>query len=570
MNGAASTAGQVVSPAVSTLLTVVVVAVVVGSLFAIRRLDGSKEAIGRKLRSRLVMGVPWGTLISIAVVLVVYLFLQDGLAHWNRPTVTPYRAWSFLYPTGILASGFSHTGPNHLIGNLVGTIVLAPICEYAWGHFPERRGSASFSSRWTNPWFRALVVFPGATILLGLATGVFALGPVIGFSGVVFAYAGFAVVTRPITTLVAALGVQSAIRLAYLSLQNPILTVTPRASPPSAPWWAEIAIQGHALGLFLGIIAAAVLLYRREQTPSAGRVWIAVLLLAVDKNLWAIYWFLGDERFVLFRGIGLVAVATLAVLVTVGVASSLRERWRQPLDWLGTDSFSTRTVGFVVLLLVFAPIAGVGLAANGFAASPSAPPDNSTSVDARDYEVYYAEDVENEMVAVVDLELGGLSTDVKTSGVIVASDRRNIWTQSVSKAQLAFLGTTRVTVGGVGWREEVRVRRSGWNAVGGGTAYKVFLRPDDESERLAYVSESKTAEPRIEGSNVTVVPREDDGFAIAVTRNGSVVDAGAMPGDGENITVAGITFEREGKTVYATTNRGTRVAVLKKEQYREV
>jgi len=569
MNGA-SVPAQLGLPTLSTVLTLLVVATVLGSLLAVRHIDGLQGTVGRRLRARLLMGVPWGTLVVVAGVLAVYLFLQDGVTHWNRPVVVPYRAWSFLYPTGILASGFSHNGPGHLIGNLIGTVVLAPICEYAWGHFPRERGSASFGTPLTNPYVRAFVVFPAASIAAGLATGLFALGPVIGFSGVVFAYAGFGVVTRPVTTLVASLGVTSAVRLTYASLRTPVFSVSPSASPPSPPWWAEVAIQGHALGLLLGIVAAAALLYRRDERPSAALIWLAVLLLAVEQNLWAIYWFLGGDEYVLFRGPGVVAVVLLATLVAVSVSTSLRERWTNPMGWigLGEDAVSSRTVGFVVLLLVFAPIAGIGLAANGFAASPSEPPDDATTVESRDYDVYYAEDVENEMVAIVDAEFAGLTTNVTTSGVIVASNDRHIWTQAVSKGELAFLGTTRVTVGGPGWREEVRVRRAGWNAVGGGTAYKVFLKPEDESERLAYTSESATADSRVEGYNLSVVPRSDGGFAIAVSRNGSVLSAASMPEDGGNVTVEGITFEREGRTVYATTENGTRVAVFRKERYR--
>lgn len=569
MDGPATAPAQLGGGLLSALLTLLVVAVVVGSLAVVSRLAGYRGGVASKLRSRLVMGVPWGTLVSVAFVLAVYLFVQGGWSHWRRPVVTPFRAWSFLYPTGIVTSGVAHGGPGHLIGNLVGTVVLAPICEYAWGHFPRDRGSASFSAWRTNPWVRALLVFPGVTMLLALATGVFAAGPVIGFSGVVFAYAGFALVTRPITALVGALGVQSAIGLAYSALQNPIVTANPSASPPSAPWWAGIAIQGHAVGLFLGVIVAGAVLYRRAETPDAGRVYLAALLFAVEQNLWALYWYLGDEEYVLFRGPGLVAIALLALLVTVAVASSLPDRFRQPIGWLGTDAFSTRTAGFVALLLVFAPIAGLGVGANAFAASPSEPPDSATVVDAGDYRVYYAEDVTNEMVAVVDVEAAGLTTDVTTSGVIVASDRRGIWTQRVSKGELAFLGTTRVVVGGVGWREEVRVRRDGWSAVGGGAAYKVFIRGEDEPERLSYVSESATAEPRIDGYNVSVVPLTEDGFALAVTENGSVVDDARLPADGGNVTLAGITFEREGRTIYATTESGTRVAVLRAERYRQ-
>jgi membrane associated rhomboid family serine protease len=559
------------------------------SFLLVRHLDEVRGEWGAHLRSRWVMGVPWGTVVTVAIVLSVYLFVQGGIVRWKNPVVLPFRAWTYLYPLGIVTSGFAHAGPGHLLGNLFGTIVLAPICEYAWGHFPDERGSESFASLGTNPWVRALVVFPAVVVALGLTTGLFAMGPVIGFSGVVFAFAGFGIVTRPITTLVGVLGVQRGLNLTYNALQQPIVTATPSASPPSAPWWAQIAIQGHAIGMLAGIILAVVVLYRRGAKPKASHIWLATLLFAIEQNLWAVYWFGDGDTFILFRGPGLVLVVLLAIVVTVGAASSLRQDGDadddadDADDADGTDedrggavslpdsvlpSGGARGVALLVLLLTFAPLAGLGAATNAFAIDDTSPPADTTTVEVRDYDVYYVENVENEMVSIVDVEVAGLSSSVQTSGVVVSSGKRHIWTQELSKGQLAFLGTTHVSVGGPGWRERVRVTRRGWKAVGGGTTYHVWLKPPDGPHRLAFTADPATAAATIEGKNVSVAAR-DGAFVVLVSQNGTVTDAVAMPERGANATVAGITFERSGRNVYATTESGTRVLVFKKEQYRE-
>src|SRR6056297_4028396 len=97
---------------------------------------GDAERWRDQLTGRFWYGVPWGTLVSIAFVLAVYLFVQGGIHDWHDPTVIPFRAWSYLYPTGLLTAGFAHSSSGHLLGNLLGTIALAPIAEYAWGHYP--------------------------------------------------------------------------------------------------------------------------------------------------------------------------------------------------------------------------------------------------------------------------------------------------------------------------------------------------------------------------------------------------------------------------------------------------
>ncbi|MFB6243473.1 MAG: rhomboid family intramembrane serine protease, partial [Halobaculum sp.] len=275
------------------------------------------------LRERFLLGVPWGTLTAVAVVVAVYLFVQGGWSHWYNPVVVPFRAWSYLAPLGMVTAAFGHVGPGHLIGNLVGTVTVAPLVEYVWGHYPEERGTSLFGSLRSNPYARAFLLFPGGVILVGLATALFALGPVIGFSGVVFAFVGFAVVYYPLGTVVA-LSAGSVVRLAYRAFQRPSLTASGRPAYIT-PWWADIAIQGHALGLLLGVVVAGVLARRRTAAlPAPGRLLFGALLVAVGQNLWAVYWFLGGGEYVLFRAVGLGLVIVLAVVIA-GLAADTDE-----------------------------------------------------------------------------------------------------------------------------------------------------------------------------------------------------------------------------------------------------
>jgi membrane associated rhomboid family serine protease len=294
---------------------------IAASLFAVWRLDRPDGRWGAVLRTRFVLGIPWGTLLTAGFVLSVYLFVQGGWDHWYRPVTIPFRSWSYLYPLGVVTAPFSHTGTGHLIGNLIGTLALGTLAEFAWGHFPRERGSTSFSSLRTNPLARVLAV-PAAAIAVGLFTSLFAIGPVIGFSGVVFAFAGFALVRYPLATVVA-LAAGEVLQLFYTALGNPITTA--RAAPGfGSPWWAEIAIQGHAIGLLGGALLGAALVRRRGVRPPALRLWLGVLIFAVGQSLWAVYWFRGGEQFVLYRALGAVLVLALAVLVAASVAASDR------------------------------------------------------------------------------------------------------------------------------------------------------------------------------------------------------------------------------------------------------
>jgi hypothetical protein len=87
---------------------------------------------------------------------------------------------------------------------------------------------------------------------------------VIGFSGVVFAFAGVALVRYPLTTILA-LVAGRVLGILRAALQTP--TLEAKAQPTfSTPWWAEVAIQGHALGLFVGVLLGVWLLRRRGDS----------------------------------------------------------------------------------------------------------------------------------------------------------------------------------------------------------------------------------------------------------------------------------------------------------------
>ena len=549
-------------PDAATLFRLAVLSSVLVALVAVVVLDRPRGRWGRRLRSRFVAGVPWGTLVSVAGVLAVYLFVQGGWGNWYAPVTIPFRAWSYFYPLGMATAAFSHSGAGHLIGNLVGTLVLAPIAEYAWGHYPRRRGVQTFSSPLTNPYVRALVVVPAAVVGVGLFTALFALGPVIGFSGVVFAFAGFALVRFPIATVVAVTA-GNALRTLYGALRQP--TVSASAGPSySSPWWADIAIQGHAIGLLAGVLLGTWLIRTRgDERPSAARLAVGVVLFSIAQSLWAVYWYRGGETYVLYRAAGVALVVSLATLVAATVVASDRPLIPTPDDPEAVRAVPRWQVGATVLLLCTAALAGPAVPINLTTTASGDLPGDSDPIEVRGYEVTYAENVPNGMVSVVDVEAFGETTQVNTSGVIVRNRERGIWMTAVSKGRLDFAGTTTVRLGGVGWRETVRVERRGWNAIGGGTVYKVNL-VYGERNVTAYASDPVQADPVVAGRNVSV-EATPEGFRINVSvENRS--DTAPIPAVNGTASVGGLDFINSERGLYAITG-ATRVRVARAETY---
>ncbi|MFC6764393.1 rhomboid family intramembrane serine protease [Natrinema soli] len=605
----------------AALLAVVVTASLVGSIAVVRRVHRPARRWRDVARERLVYGVPWGSLVVIAFVVGVYLFVQSGIADFDDPVTIPFRTWSYFYPLGMVTAAFSHAGPGHLIGNLAGTVVVAPLAEYAWGHYPDEREPADLDSWRANSRVRAFVLFPLAVIGVGLVTSLFALGPVIGFSGVVFALAGFAIVHYPIVTIVGTLGVQSVVLRLYYALQEPIGIYTAQPSPPSAPSWAGIAIQGHALGLFIGFALGIVLLERRGIRPNPLRLWLAVLLFGFSKRLWAIYWYGAENTFVLFQGPGVAIVSVLALVVTLSMTASerplipaeIQQRFARSGDRTAgaagdaesslarsleladggrSDGIATAHVdrvreivgenrltpefgplsnltrkgaAFLTVIGILAIVAGVAIPAN-FLVVDESTASSDAAVQIEDYTVEYVEDVPNGLVTGIGIESLEDDEGLESSGVIVASDRREIWFEAVSAQRLAFTGEETVYVGGPGWREAVHVERTGWEPVGNDVVYQVWVWEDGADRQLAHESNDSRAEARIAGRTVTI--GSDDGtFVLGVgSSETDAVATAAIPDENEMVTAGGLTFERDDETIYAAAD-GTRVAVASQETY---
>ncbi|MDB2259793.1 rhomboid family protein [Halorubrum ezzemoulense] len=597
----------------------------------------------RTLRSRLLLGVPWGTLLVVAGVIGVYLFVQSGIDDPNRPVVIPFRSWSYFYPEGLVWSSFAHAGRGHITGNLLSALVAGSLAEYAYGHFPEGREvgdreRAAVRSRrlpdrlrglpgrvrempsrarrlpsriravefpGENPYVRAFLIVPGAAVAFGLVSALFALGPVIGFSVVVFAYWGFALVTRPVAAVVATTGT-ALVGVVYDALRTPVAFA--EASPSyGAPGWANVAIQGHALGLIGGALVAVVLLRRRRTrgrdhgkrsedrdagaTPGRWRfhpnaapdhdgsradasertalvVFGALLLFGASRRLWAVYWYLGNERYELYRAVGVGLLALLAAIVAVAAASRDDPLWPSravPKPETLRDGIRSSTpaaVGLVLLTAALAAVAGPAVVPNLVTVEDGDLPGDPIEVEG--YQVTYAENVEDRLVGVVDVEAFGRSTSVNTSGVIVSDPDREIWTTAVSKGNLAFWGYRAVDVGGTGWRETVWVQRVGWVAANGGPAYRVDA-VRNETRRTLFTSDPARAEPRIDGRNV-VIAATPDGFELTVAGGSGNNVTAPLPAANETETVRGITFVREGNAVFA--QRGeTRVRIAQRERY---
>jgi len=538
--------------------TLTVVAAVVLSAALILLLSDRTDRLLARLRSRLVLGVPWGTVITITGVLLVYLYVQGAIDGIRDPLVIPFRSWSYYYPLGMVTAAFSHSSLGHITGNLVGTAMFAPIVEYAWGHYPRRRGTQSFTSPLTNPFVRILLV-PAVVVVVGLFTALFALGPVIGFSGVVFAFAGFALVQRPMAAALAILA-DRVFGLVVTAIQSPRVVAIPRPRVIT-PWWANIAIQGHAIGILSGILLGFGLAYYRDRWPDPARLWFGLLAFAAVQGLWALFLPQGGGRYVMFRWLGVAVVFALATVIVLAVSTEYDLGRFVDLSSLGVASRETGPTG---LTGVFGVVSLVGVLALTAALSGAAVPYNVAPVgqadapgegaDIRDYTVTYAEKVPDGYVDSVSIPFFESTTAVNTSGVIVTSERRHIWQTVLLKSQLKNRGFATVEVGGLGWRRNVYLNRTGWKPIGNSSVYKVYVRPSRGNRTLAYTSPDRLAEPTIGGRNVTL-RGTDESFGFRVSMANQTLGTAAIPGPGRATTAGGITFLRNDSNVVATYNQ---------------
>ena len=508
----------------------------------------------RRLRRRLYLGLPWGTLVVVVLVAAFYLFVQDGLNSPGNPIEIPFRAYSYFYPLGMLTSGFAHSGLSHVTGNLLSTLVFGSLAEYAWGHFPD--DEAGSTSALSKPPVR-IAAWIGAIVALAVATSLFSLGPTIGFSGVVFAFVGFSLVRHPIATIVAALSTGIVTQL-YYAIRTPAFSQTARETF-SQPWWAGIAIQSHAVGLLVGVTAGIALLHRRDVRPRPEHVWIAALAFAVDRGLWAIYLPEGSDTFRLFRALGVAAVFLLAALVAAGATATSE-------DLISRIELTRREAAFGLVVASTLALAFVAVPLNLYAVDdPNAGLGDAEAVEVGDYTVYYAEDVDNQFVpaAPVPGSVNGTGGGLESSGLIVVSERRNIWWEEVSKRRLASEGEATIRVGGVTWSENVRVNRTTWAVAGGNQTYHVRLgRAGTEDRRVVFRADPAETNAVIAGRNTSIVPVEDR-FDVAVSRNNETLGTVEIPGDNETARVGGITFVREKRSLFAERD-GVRVRIAKR------
>ena len=509
----------------------------------------------RHLTDRLLYGVPWGTLLVAAILLAVYGGLQDGFGS-TEPIVLPFRAWSYLDPAGMLIAGLAHSNTSHLLGNLLGTLLFGSLAEYLWGHHTTHRTTTRPLAAWTHPVVRAVVIFPVVAILASIVGAAVALGPIIGFSMVVFAFAGFALVQAPILTVVVSVS-QGVVRRLFDAFQTPEQIAT-SGTTYSTPWFASIAIQGHAVGLLVGVLVG--LGYQRltrRARPSAGRLWVGVLLFAVERSLWAVYWYRGNDSYVLYRAVGLGLVFLLATLVMYAVVADDTPLLAEfavdnPTTFL-TDltTISNRQVGLLLVVVAGAILVGPAVATNATTAADSELP--GEPIEVRDYEVTYGENVTNGQLNVIDIEGAGESTRLNTSGVIVRNTDRHIWSTAVTKSELANQGDADIRLGGLTWEETVTASRTGWQAVGGDTTYRVTLSHDNRTRPL-YNAGVVEAEPIVAGQRVSLNATAT-GFSVGVDE--AVAE---LPANNESTTLGRLTLRRQDSRLVAVNNR-TQTAV---------
>lgn len=575
---------------------------------------------------RFIGGVPWGTLVTVGIVVAFYLFAQGGLRNWESPVIYPFVTWSYFYPTGLLTAGIAHGSAPHIVSNMAGTLALAPIAEYAWSHYaPSERDEFARPTEGllATPWVRAVVVFPAVLLGAAFLTSFFSLGPGLGFSGAVFAIAGFAVVNYPVSTVIAVV-VAGVLRTLYTAVTDPIVRATVESGAPSPPAWAGIGFQAHMLGFLLGVVAGAALLWRRGRRPSTERVFFGTFLLGMAQALWLVVW-VDDEVFSLYRGAGVAFVALLTVAVTVAAAGSTRplprpfgdfewapSRRQLALIWLGVLSLLFAgtlaglavegdplwwSVGILLPVVVLAIPALIALAPKRVFGGPtsgrqagvvivvvltlavavpsvplglltvdadSAP--ETTGVDVRDYQVAYAENATPGHTSLIGV--GNETTPTNQTGVILVSDDREMWTIGTRGAVLEHSGNDTIVVGGIGWRETVEVNRTGWDVVGNDSAYAVDLTVDGETTR-SFASEPKRATARIDNRTVAVGP-QPDGFEILVFRNDERAGAAMIPPVNESVRIDGVLFETrpgdDGARLVASRG-GTEIQVAERESY---
>jgi len=401
--------------------------------------------------------------------------------------------------------------------------------EYVWRHRPPA------DARVQSPYAR-VGLFVLGTVAVGVAGALFVPGAIIGFSGVVFAFAGFALVVRPLVTVFALLAVR-AVRLLYGALTDPVVIAEARPRFVS-PSWADTALQGHLFGVLVGVLLAVFLLRLRGRHPDIRHVFFAALVFGVVRSLYAIYWFLGADGFVLFQAAGAAGILLFATLVALATLPPDRR--------LGVGP-PPATVAVALLFLGVVVLAVSGLAYSLVLVSSGEAVDDG--VEVRDYSVAYVDGAQDRYVGALELPGVGSPLSATRSGVVVASDRRNAWGIAVSAGELAFDGQATVAVGDAAWRETVFVDRRQWSFVDGNTTFRVRGFHDGQ-QQLLHTASPAVGNPRIDGVNVSIAATAA-GFDLRLRRNGSTLFEGPVPARNETVTAGALRFERIEDSLFA-------------------
>ena len=502
-----------------------------------------------RLRRRFIWGIPWGTIVVIVLLLVVYYFVQRSWWHGGRPVIVAYTASSLFDPTGWFFAGFSHTSTGHLRGNVTTAIVFAPIVEYLWGHYPPEKRHRWEPTWARRPWIRALLLFPLGIGVVGLLAALFSWGPVIGFSVGAYALIGCALVRYPLLTVVGVLA-RETVRELYRFITDPVV-ISETAVRAVRPSWYGTAVQGHLLGLLLGVLCGIALIRYRDERPSFSILWIAAVLVGVSLSVWELWWIVGPEQFVLFRGAGIALVIGVATLIALSVGSPPTHR---------IQDIPVKQLALFILIAVVA-LMGIGSLAINLAVVEA--PEQPVALSVEDYDIYYGENIPDGMVNIVDIEAFGLTTDVQTSGVIVVSEDRNVWRQTISAAELQNRGHRAFTVGGLGWSQDVEAFRSGWEPVGNQTVYQVWVRADGDWNH-AYAGEPRTAEPVVQNHTFTIEAIEGT-YALRVEHD-EYTELVGVPQVNESVTAGEVDIVRTQNRLVVESN-GTTVPIAHRERY---
>ena len=488
------------------------------------------------------------------------------------------------------------------------------------GERTEESAGERTVGRFDGPWARAATVSAGL-FAIALATGIFSLGPGLGFSGAVYATMGFAVVAAP-RLAIGAVVLTSGLSVLRAALTEPVVTETIDVGPPAPPGWAGIGFHAHLLGFLIGGLAAVWLCRRRGRSPTVAAIFGAALLVGLVQAVWLLVWS-SASTYTMYRGVGVAMLVVLAAALAVATAGSdrpvprllaflPRAPTRRQLSWtwlvllvvvaalaLGIvlafegvvwPAIAVVLVGFLVLsapalgvllgprltggavgrrrtalvsLVAFTAILALVTIPLGFGTVGEAP--GSDGLEVGDYTITYEQNATGER----SMPLLGGDGESTYDGLIIHSADREILTVEERPEVIEHEGNASVTVGGLGWDERVLVERVGWDVLGNDTAYAVDLTADGETTR-SFTTDAVTAEATIDGDVTLAIEPTDDGFSVAVERDGTAVDSTPIPDPGETATVDAITFSTEtidDRTVLYAETDDVRLQIAEQETF---